>query len=62
MIACSLAPKRNRCVASGEAYQFDRGDELGLINGSAVPVRVAHVRLRHSRPLFVRASGKFGIA
>ena len=41
--------------APGEAYQFDWSHELVLINGTTVTVKVAHVRLCHSRMLFVRA-------
>jgi transposase len=41
--------------APGEAYQFDWSHEIVLINGTTVPVKVAHVRLCHSRMLFVRA-------
>jgi transposase len=41
--------------ASGEAYQFDWSHEVVLINGTTVTVKVAHVRLCHSRMLFVRA-------
>src|SRR5882757_5682348 len=39
----------------GEAYQFDWSQEVVLINGVTVTVKVAHVRLCHSRMLFVRA-------
>ena len=39
----------------GEAYQFDWSHEIALINGTTMTVKVAHVRLRHSRMLFVRA-------
>jgi transposase len=39
--------------APGEAYQFDWSHEVVLINGTTVTV--AHVRLCHSRMLFVRA-------
>ena len=39
----------------GEAYQFDWSHEIVLINGTTVTVKVAHVRLCHSRMLFVRA-------
>jgi transposase len=38
-----------------EAYQFDWSHEVVLINGTTVTVKVAHVRLCHSRMLFVRA-------
>src|SRR5471032_113438 len=41
--------------APGEAYQFDWSHEIVLINGVTVKVKVAHVRLCHSRMLFARA-------
>jgi len=41
--------------APGEDYQFDWSHEVVLINGTTVIVKVAHVRLCHSRMLFVRA-------
>ena len=41
--------------APGEAYQFDWSHEVVLIDGVTVTVKVAHVRLCHSRMLFVRA-------
>src|SRR3954452_17389336 len=41
--------------APGEAYQFDWSHEVVLINGATVTVKVAHVRLCHSRMLFGRA-------
>jgi transposase len=41
--------------APGEAYQFDWSHEVVLINGTTVVVKVAHIRLCHSRMLFVRA-------
>jgi transposase len=41
--------------APGEAYQFDWSHEVVLINGVTVTVKIAHVRLCHSRMLFVRA-------
>jgi transposase len=41
--------------APGEAYQFDWSHEVVLINGVTVIVKVAHVRLCHSRMPFVRA-------
>ena len=41
--------------APGGAYQFDWNHEIVLINGTTVTVKVAHVRLCHSRMLFVRA-------
>ncbi len=42
-------------LAPGEAYQFDWSHEVVLINGVTVTVKLAHVRLCHSRMLFVRA-------
>lgn len=41
--------------APGEAYQFDWSHEVVLLRGVPVTVKVAHVRLCHSRMLFVRA-------
>jgi transposase len=41
--------------AAGEAYQFDWSHEVVLIDGTTVTVKLAHVRLCHSRMLFVRA-------
>lgn len=41
--------------APGEAFQFDWSHEVVLINGTTVTVKVAHVRLCHSRMLFARA-------
>ena len=41
--------------APGEAYQFDWSHEVVLIAGATVTVKVAHVRLCHSRMFFVRA-------
>jgi transposase len=41
--------------APGEAYQFDWSHEVVVINGATTIVKVAHVRLCHSRMLFVRA-------
>jgi transposase len=40
---------------AGEAYQFDWSHEIVLIDGVTTTVKVAHVRLCHSRMLFVRA-------
>ena len=39
----------------GEAYQSDRSHEVVLIDGVTTTVKVAHVRLSHSRTPFVRA-------
>jgi transposase len=41
--------------AAGEAYQFDWSHETVMMNGITMAVKVAHVRLCHSRMLFVRA-------
>ena len=38
----------------GEAYQFDWSHEIVVIDGATTTVKVAHVRLCHSRMLFVR--------
>ena len=39
----------------GEAFQFDWSHEVVLIDGVTTTVKVAHVRLSHSRMPFVRA-------
>ena len=41
--------------AAGEAYQFDWSHEAVRINSTTVILKVAHVRLCHSRMFFVRA-------
>src|SRR5262249_11325965 len=41
--------------APGEAYQFDWSHEIVMLDGVAVTVKAAQVRLCHSRMLFVRA-------
>ena len=41
--------------APGEAYQFDWSHEIVVLSGVTVTVKVAHVRLCHSRMMFVRA-------
>ena len=41
--------------APGEAYQFDWSQEVVVLHGATVAVRVAQMRLCHSRMLFVRA-------
>lgn len=41
--------------APGEAYQFDWSHEIVVIDGATTTVKVAQVRLCHSRMLFVRA-------
>ena len=43
-------------LAPGEAYQFDWSQEVVLLGGATVTVKVAHVRLCHSRMPFVRAN------
>ena len=40
--------------APGDAYQFDWSHEVVVLNGVTVMVKAAHVRLCHSRMLFVR--------
>jgi hypothetical protein len=39
--------------APGEAYQFDWSHEIVVMNGVTTIVKVAHVRLCHSRMMFV---------
>lgn len=41
--------------APGEAYQFYWSHEIVLIRGVTTTVKVAHVRLFHSRMMFARA-------
>jgi len=41
--------------APGEAYQFDWSHEIVVLGGVTATVKVAHVRLCHSRMLFARA-------
>lgn len=41
--------------APGEAYQFDWSHEVILLSGTTMMVKAAHVRLCHSRMLFVLA-------
>ena len=41
--------------APGEAYQFDWSHEIVVLNGVTMKVKVAHLRLCHSRMPFVRA-------
>ncbi|TYB81185.1 IS21 family transposase [Maritimibacter fusiformis] len=43
------------CFDPGQAYQFDWSHEIVILDGVAVTVKVAHVRLSYSRMLFVRA-------
>jgi transposase len=39
----------------GEAYQFDWSHEIVILDGVAIEVKVAHMRLCHSRMSFIRA-------
>lgn len=41
--------------APGEAYQFDWSHEIIRLNGVTTTIKVAHVRLCHSRMMFARA-------
>ena len=41
--------------APGEAYQFDWSHEIVVLNGTTTMVKAAHLRLCHSRMMFVRA-------
>jgi len=41
--------------APGEAYQFDWSHEVVVLNGATVTVKVAHIRLCHSRMMLFRA-------
>ena len=41
--------------APGEAYQFDWSQEIVVLNGATTTVKVAQVRLCHSRMAFLRA-------
>ena len=41
--------------APGEAYQFDWSHEVVVLGGVTTTVKVAHVRLCHSRMPFLRA-------
>jgi len=50
-----LQPYVPLSFAPGEAYQFDWSHEVVVLGGVTVVVKVAHVRLCHSRMLFVRA-------
>src|SRR3954454_18079171 len=54
-VSASAAAYVPLSFAPGEAYQFDWSHEVVLIGGTTVTVKVAHVRLCHSRMLFVRA-------
>jgi hypothetical protein len=42
----------------GEAYQFDWSHEIVVLNGVTATVKVAHMRLCHSRMLFTRLSAR----
>src|SRR6202789_1557482 len=41
--------------APGEAYQFDWSHEIVVMDGATTIVKVSHLRLCHSRMMFVRA-------
>jgi transposase len=41
--------------APGEAYQFDWSHEIVVMSGVTVTLKVAHIRLCHSRMMFARA-------
>ena len=41
--------------APGEAYQFDWSHEIVVMSGVTTTLKVAHVRLCHSRMMLVRA-------
>jgi transposase len=41
--------------APGETYQFDWSHEIVALDGATVTLKAAHVRLCHSRMMFVRA-------
>ena len=41
--------------APGEAYQFDWSHEIIVMDGVTTIMKVAHLRLCHSRMMFVRA-------
>jgi len=41
--------------AAGEAYQFDWSHEIVVIRGVTTSLKVAHVRLCHSRMFFIQA-------
>ena len=47
--------RRPMCRSPGEAYQFDWSHEYVVLAGVTTKVKVAHVRLCHSRMFFVRA-------
>ena len=54
-VATSAAAFVPLSFAPGEAYQFDWSHEVVVMNGVTVALKVAHVRLCHSRMMFVRA-------
>src|SRR5215475_8554187 len=56
--AAWASDRRSLCPAelcAWEAYQFDWSHEVVLLSGVTMIVKVAHIRLCHSRMLFVRA-------
>ena len=54
-VSAAVADHVPLSFAPGEAYQFDWSHEVVLIDGVTVKIKVAHVRLCHSRMPFVRA-------
>jgi hypothetical protein len=48
--------------AQGEAYQFDWSHEIVLLAGVTTTVKVAHMRLCHSRMFYVRAYLPFALS
>src|ERR1700681_4215756 len=53
--ALTAEPYVALAVESGEAYQLDWSHEVVVLAGVTTTVKVAHLRLCHSRMLFVRA-------
>jgi hypothetical protein len=49
------APTFQLSFVPGEAYQFDWSHEIVVMDGATTTLKVAHVRLCHSRMMFVRA-------
>jgi hypothetical protein len=47
--------------APGEAYQFDSSHEIVVMDGLTTIVKVAHLRLCHSRMMFPRWSSPAGV-
>ena len=47
--------RKQRGAVTAEAYQFDWSHEIVLAQGVTTTLKIAHVQLRHSRMLVVRA-------